>query len=166
MPTDGIDGDANIQYVNRLNAIGLKKIKDKKKAQQKYREKRKTRLTLLLASESAIIQPRVIAQVLRHLYRMHYSRIKAECDLYWHEAQEAWGGCEVLVSKNFTRYFEGQWLGGDCCNWHLHATAIHGLCATFVLLGDVAAEYSTSKKLPFELAALPCVKLRRRFKVA
>ncbi|RHZ09891.1 hypothetical protein DYB26_008878 [Aphanomyces astaci] len=44
-PLHAEDGDANIQYVNRLNAIGLKKIKDKKKAQQKYREKRKTRLT-------------------------------------------------------------------------------------------------------------------------
>ncbi|RHY68737.1 hypothetical protein DYB34_009084 [Aphanomyces astaci] len=41
-PLRAEDGDANIQYVNRLNAIGLKKIKDKKKAQQKYREKRKT----------------------------------------------------------------------------------------------------------------------------
>ncbi|RLO02007.1 hypothetical protein DYB28_007848 [Aphanomyces astaci] len=134
------------------------------------------------------VQPRVIALVLRHLYRMHYSRSKAECDLYWHEAQEAWGGCEVLVSKNFTRYFEDQWLGGDCCNWQVYHTppgfpttnnpcelfnkhfkgiytqrTIHGLCATFVLLGDVAVEYSTSKKLPFELTALPGVKLRRRF---
>ncbi|KAF0713319.1 hypothetical protein AaE_011815 [Aphanomyces astaci] len=53
-PLRAEDGDANIQYLNRLNAIGLKKIKDKKKAQQKYREKRKTRLTLFLASESAI----------------------------------------------------------------------------------------------------------------
>ncbi|ETV66422.1 hypothetical protein H257_17194 [Aphanomyces astaci] len=53
-PLRAEDGDANTQYVNRLNTIGLKKIKDKKKAQQKYREKRKTRLTLFLASESAI----------------------------------------------------------------------------------------------------------------
>ncbi|RQM24099.1 hypothetical protein B5M09_001851 [Aphanomyces astaci] len=46
-PLRAEDGDANTQYVNRLNTIGLKKIKDKKKAQQKYREKRKTRLTFM-----------------------------------------------------------------------------------------------------------------------
>ncbi|ETW03945.1 hypothetical protein H310_04360 [Aphanomyces invadans] len=48
------DGDANTQYINRLNATGMKKIKDKRKAQIRYREKRKTRLSMFLASESAI----------------------------------------------------------------------------------------------------------------
>ncbi|RHY45295.1 hypothetical protein DYB38_000806 [Aphanomyces astaci] len=42
-PLRAEDVDANTQYVNRLNTIGLKK----KKAQQKYREKRKTRLTFM-----------------------------------------------------------------------------------------------------------------------
>ncbi|ETV63763.1 hypothetical protein H257_19306 [Aphanomyces astaci] len=68
------------------------------------------------------VQPRVIALMLRHLYRLHYSRSNADCDLYWHEAQAASGGCEVLVSKNFTRYFEDQWLGGDCCNRQVYHT--------------------------------------------
>ncbi|RHY57870.1 hypothetical protein DYB30_009510 [Aphanomyces astaci] len=48
------DGDANMQYINRLRTIGSKKIRDKKKSQHKYREKRKTRLTFFLASESTL----------------------------------------------------------------------------------------------------------------
>ncbi|ETV92761.1 hypothetical protein H310_12991 [Aphanomyces invadans] len=52
-PLRAEDGDVNVQYVNRLNAIGSKMIKDKKKAQATYREKRRTRLSMFLASESA-----------------------------------------------------------------------------------------------------------------
>ncbi|RHY74613.1 hypothetical protein DYB38_008340 [Aphanomyces astaci] len=47
------DGDANTQYVNRLISIGSKIVKNKKAASRTYRSKRKVRLSLAMAAESA-----------------------------------------------------------------------------------------------------------------
>ncbi|RQM29211.1 hypothetical protein B5M09_011706 [Aphanomyces astaci] len=48
-PLKDEDGDVNTQYINRLNAIGTKLIKDKRKASQKHKKKRKARLSMCLA---------------------------------------------------------------------------------------------------------------------
>ncbi|KAH9113515.1 hypothetical protein AeMF1_012296 [Aphanomyces euteiches] len=48
------DGEAHAQYVNRLNAIGARIIKNKKTAARTYRSKRKARLSLVLAAEGSL----------------------------------------------------------------------------------------------------------------
>ncbi|KAF0708875.1 hypothetical protein AaE_013061 [Aphanomyces astaci] len=53
-PLRADDGDVNVQYVNRLNAIGTKTVKGKKSSARTYRSKRKARLSLIMAAESSM----------------------------------------------------------------------------------------------------------------
>ncbi|RHY26381.1 hypothetical protein DYB32_007665 [Aphanomyces invadans] len=48
------DGDAYAQYVNHMNSIGARSMKGKRNSARVYRSKRKARLALALASESAL----------------------------------------------------------------------------------------------------------------
>ncbi|KAF0683493.1 hypothetical protein As57867_024385, partial [Aphanomyces stellatus] len=52
-PLRASDGDANAKYLNRLDGIGSKMIKKKNASARTYRLKRKARLSLTLAAESA-----------------------------------------------------------------------------------------------------------------
>ncbi|KAF0702525.1 hypothetical protein AaE_015869 [Aphanomyces astaci] len=53
-PLRAEDGDANSQYINRLNAIGAKMVKNKNTAARTYRSKRKARLSMVMAAESSL----------------------------------------------------------------------------------------------------------------
>ncbi|RLO00854.1 hypothetical protein DYB28_010362 [Aphanomyces astaci] len=53
-PLRADDGDVNVQYVNRLNAIGTKTVKGKKSSARTYRSKRKARLSLIMSAESSM----------------------------------------------------------------------------------------------------------------
>ncbi|RHY15391.1 hypothetical protein DYB36_012726 [Aphanomyces astaci] len=50
----------------------------------------------------------VKALVSKHMFMMHYSRSGVECQQHWGAAKAAWSACEVLVTKDFVRYFETQ----------------------------------------------------------
>ena len=50
-PLRADDGVAHAQYVNRLNAIGARRVKNKNTASRTYRAKRKARLSLVLAAK-------------------------------------------------------------------------------------------------------------------
>ncbi len=65
---------------------------------------------------------RVKALVSRHLFKMHYSRSCEECEMYWNDAKLAWGNCNELVTKDFVRYFEDQWIEGDSSKWQVYHT--------------------------------------------
>ncbi|RHY03775.1 hypothetical protein DYB36_007554 [Aphanomyces astaci] len=54
-PLRAEDGDANAQYINRLNAIGAKIIKTKRAAGKAYMSKRKVRLGMVLALENTFL---------------------------------------------------------------------------------------------------------------
>ncbi|RHY18140.1 hypothetical protein DYB25_011907 [Aphanomyces astaci] len=54
-PLRAEDGDANAQYINRLNAIGAKIIKTKSAPGKAYKSKRKVRLSMVLASENTFL---------------------------------------------------------------------------------------------------------------
>ncbi|RHY50938.1 hypothetical protein DYB34_007261 [Aphanomyces astaci] len=53
-PLRAEDGDANSQYINRLNAIGAKMVKNKNTAARTYRSKRKAMLSMVMAAESSL----------------------------------------------------------------------------------------------------------------
>ncbi|ETV64396.1 hypothetical protein H257_18702 [Aphanomyces astaci] len=53
-PLRAEDGDANSQYINRLNAIGVNMVKNKNTAQRTYRSKRKARLSMVMAAKSSL----------------------------------------------------------------------------------------------------------------
>ncbi|RQM19332.1 hypothetical protein B5M09_010794 [Aphanomyces astaci] len=53
-PLRAEDDDANSQYINRLNAIGTKMVKNKNTATRTYRSKRKARLSMFMAAESSL----------------------------------------------------------------------------------------------------------------
>ncbi|RHY22416.1 hypothetical protein DYB32_009513 [Aphanomyces invadans] len=120
------------------------------------------------------VSQKVKSLVMRHLFKMHYARSRSEYELYWNEAQFVWGACDELVAKDFVRYFEAQWFRGDASNWQVYHTPegfpttnnpcelfnkhlkgiytqrkTHGLCATFVMLGSIAEDYSNFKDVPF-----------------
>ncbi|RHY18189.1 hypothetical protein DYB25_004210 [Aphanomyces astaci] len=64
----------------------------------------------------------VKALVSKHMFKMHFSRSEFECQQYWEAAKVAWSACEVLVAKDFARYFEEQWFSGDTANWQAYHT--------------------------------------------
>ncbi|ETV78023.1 hypothetical protein H257_08240 [Aphanomyces astaci] len=53
-PLRAEDDDANSQYINRLNAIGTKMVKNKNTATRTYRSKRKARLSMFMTAESSL----------------------------------------------------------------------------------------------------------------
>ncbi|RHY73390.1 hypothetical protein DYB38_013031 [Aphanomyces astaci] len=147
------------------------------------------------------VPTRLKALVAFHMFNMHYSRSPTECRMHWASATEAWGACDILVAKDFVRYFAEQWMTGDFCKWQVYHTpsgfpttnnpcelfnkhvkgtfaaftmrtkprlgtytqrSLHGLCATFKLLGSIAEEYSTVKITTFTSEVSPSEKLVRR----
>jgi hypothetical protein len=64
----------------------------------------------------------VKATVARHMFRMHFSRNACECLEHWNAAKVAWASCPVLTEKGFLRYFEVQWVTGECRNWQVYHT--------------------------------------------
>ncbi|KAF0707794.1 hypothetical protein AaE_013467, partial [Aphanomyces astaci] len=117
-----------------------------------------------------VVPTSVKALIARYLFKMHFSRT-----------------CDALEGKGFVRYFEGQWVNGECCNWQVYHTpggfpTTNNPCELFnkhfkgiytqrtvhyfdhILLGAIAVEYSSFKAQPFALRPLPSKKLQQRFR--
>ncbi|ETV67817.1 hypothetical protein H257_16054 [Aphanomyces astaci] len=69
-----------------------------------------------------VVPTSVKALVARYLFKVHFSRSVGECHLHWNEAKVAWTACDALEGKGFVRYFEGQWVNGEYCNWQVYHT--------------------------------------------
>ncbi|KAF0708060.1 hypothetical protein AaE_013368 [Aphanomyces astaci] len=120
-----------------------------------------------------VVLTSVKALVAHYLFKMHFSRSVGECQLHWNEAKSARTACDALEGKGFVRYFEGQWVNGECCHWQVYHTpggflttnnpcelfnkhfkgiytqrTVHGLCATFPLLGSITSNIPPSKHSP------------------
>ncbi|KAF0718755.1 Aste57867_1510 [Aphanomyces stellatus] len=127
------------------------------------------------------------ALVFRHVYKMHYSRSWHELRHHWMNAVHAWTINDELVAREFTKYYFEQWIKSQSWRWQVyhspsgfattnnpceafnkHFKAVysekctHGLCATFVLLGDVVEEYSTFQATEFKDTPAPSLKLLYR----
>ncbi|KAF0686987.1 Aste57867_21240 [Aphanomyces stellatus] len=110
------------------------------------------------------------ALVYRHLYNMHYSRSWDELQYHWMNALRAWAQCRDQ-SWRWQVYHTPSGFAttnNPCEAFNKHFKAVytekctHGLCATFVLLGEVVEEYSTFQASGFEDVPAPSDKLMYR----
>ncbi|RHX99618.1 hypothetical protein DYB25_009815 [Aphanomyces astaci] len=106
-----------------------------------------------------VVPTSVKALVARYLFKVHFSRSVGECHLHRNEAKVTSTILQVDSPTNnpcelFNKHFKGIYT----------QRTVHGLCATFQLLGAIAVEYSWFKAQPFALRPLPSKKLQQRFR--
>ncbi|KAF0702377.1 hypothetical protein AaE_015974 [Aphanomyces astaci] len=123
----------------------------------------------------------------KYIYDMHYARNQDELSRSWQAARGEWLSCDELIAKDFTWYFDAQWMQGTFTKWQVFHTPsgfastnnpsesfnkhfkgiytehnTHGMCATFTLLGSVAEQFSTFQMKPWSLLPVPSAKLVTR----
>ncbi|RHY94559.1 hypothetical protein DYB26_011271 [Aphanomyces astaci] len=58
----------------------------------------------------------------KYIYDMHYARNQDELSRSWQAARGEWLSCDELIAKDFTWYFDAQWMQGTFTKWQVFHT--------------------------------------------